>query len=188
VCHCIAGTLAGVESWGVAENEVAMNGFSPADGCAEQHSRNPGGIRNPGGMMTNSRVLFFFTLLAVVWFGALTQIVRGQDRPSTSAAGKTGQADIPSLKKQAESGDAKAEYLLGKSYMMGAGVSQDYQEAARWLRFGCDPGLGGCAIWIGFSVRTWQRGGAGLQAGGDPIHRGSETGPCHGGEQSRLPV
>ena len=104
--------------------------------------------------MTNSRVLSFFTLLAVVWFGSLTQIV-GQEYGARRALpqprqGRPPGTDVSSLKKQAESGDAKAEYLLGRSYMVGAGVSQDYQEAARWYRLAAAQGSADAEFGLGF--------------------------------------
>jgi TPR repeat protein len=40
--------------------------------------------------------------------------------------------DISPLQEQARGGDARAEYLLGWSYMTGTGVSQNYVEAAKY--------------------------------------------------------
>lgn len=81
----------------------------------------------------NSRVLFPVTLLAVVWFCSFRSM--GQDPRSMaqnqarvrSAGGEEARpSDLYALKQKAQAGDAKAEYLLGRSYMTGAGVSQDY--------------------------------------------------------------
>jgi TPR repeat protein len=43
-------------------------------------------------------------------------------------------ADIITLRKQAESGDANAQFNVGAMYENGSGVRQDYAEAARWYR------------------------------------------------------
>src|SRR5690242_15664707 len=83
-------------------------------------------------MIMNSRALFTVTLLAGVWFCSLTNVAQGQTNAGPMRSGETGQADLSSLMQKAQSGDVKAEYLLGWSYMSGTGVSQDYQEAARW--------------------------------------------------------
>ncbi|MGA9978537.1 MAG: hypothetical protein WBQ08_07880, partial [Candidatus Sulfotelmatobacter sp.] len=50
------------------------------------------------------------------------------------AGEKKVQADLSSLQQQAGHGDARAEYLLGRAYMTGTGVSQNYVEAARYYR------------------------------------------------------
>lgn len=43
-------------------------------------------------------------------------------------------ADFKTLRKQAEAGDAKAQFDIGSMYENGSGVKQDYAEAARWYR------------------------------------------------------
>jgi len=43
-------------------------------------------------------------------------------------------ADIKTLRKQADAGDAKAQFNIGAMYENGSGVKQDYEEAARWYR------------------------------------------------------
>ena len=43
-------------------------------------------------------------------------------------------ADIKTLRKQAEAGDAKAQFNIGTMYENGSGVKQDYAEAAKWYR------------------------------------------------------
>lgn len=42
-------------------------------------------------------------------------------------------ADIDTLKKQAEQGDANAQGVLGTAYFDGTGAPQDYAEAYFWL-------------------------------------------------------
>src|SRR2546423_14043347 len=85
-------------------------------------------------IMMNSRVLFTVTLQAAVWFYSVTNVAQAQAAAGSIPRGETAQTDLSSLKKNAESGDVKAEYLLGWSYMNGTHVPQDYPEAAKWYR------------------------------------------------------
>ena len=50
------------------------------------------------------------------------------------------QGDLDALRQAAEQGDAEAQYSLGYRYATGVGVSQDYAEAARWLRLAAEQG------------------------------------------------
>jgi hypothetical protein len=50
-------------------------------------------------------------------------------------------ADIKTLRKQAEAGDAKAQFNLGVAYFRGQGVPQDYKETVKWFRKAADQGL-----------------------------------------------
>ena len=47
---------------------------------------------------------------------------------------------ITEIRRQAEQGDADAQYNLGYRYATGIGVPQDRAEAARWLRLAADQG------------------------------------------------
>ena len=49
-------------------------------------------------------------------------------------------ADIRTLRKQAEAGDAKAPFNIGSMYENGVGVRQDYAEAAKWYRKAAEQG------------------------------------------------
>jgi len=49
-------------------------------------------------------------------------------------------ADITTLRKQAEAGDAKAQFTIGSMYENGSGVTQDYAEAAKWYRKAAERG------------------------------------------------
>jgi TPR repeat protein len=49
-------------------------------------------------------------------------------------------ADFAATKKDAESGDAMAQYNLGVMYHSGEGVPQDHAEAAKWYRLAADQG------------------------------------------------
>src|ERR1700731_1098753 len=85
-------------------------------------------------MMMNSRVLFPVTLMAVVWFCSFKSVAQDQARARSAGGEETRPSDLHSLQQKAQAGDAKAEFLLGWSYMTGAGVSQDYEQAATWYR------------------------------------------------------
>src|ERR1700738_3234751 len=98
----------------------------------------------------NSRVLFTGTLLAVVWFCSVTNVAQGQASAGPIRSVGTDEADPSSLKKEAQSGDVKAEYLLGWSYMGGTGVSQDYQEAAKWYGEAAAQGSADAEFGLGF--------------------------------------
>ena len=47
---------------------------------------------------------------------------------------------ITEIRRQAEQGDAIAQYILGYRYATGIGVPQDRAEAAGWLRLAADQG------------------------------------------------
>jgi hypothetical protein len=49
-------------------------------------------------------------------------------------------ADIKTIRKQAEAGDANAQFNIGSMYENGSGVRQDYAEAARWYRKAAERG------------------------------------------------
>ncbi len=49
-------------------------------------------------------------------------------------------ADVETLLKKAEAGDAISQYLLGEAYYFGRGVTRDYPEAMKWYRLAADHG------------------------------------------------
>ena len=136
----------------------------------------------------NSRVLLSFTLLAVVWFGALVQIAHGQTGGPTGLSGESGQADLSALMQKALSGDAKAEYLLGQAYMTGNHVSQDYQEAARWYQQAAAQGSADAEFGLGFLYEHGKGVGQDFRQAVTLLYRRRQPGPRHGGKQSRVPV
>ena len=81
--------------------------------------------------MKRRRILYCcvaMTLLALVW--------------SAFAESKSASAvqSISALKRQAESGDAKAQARLGYSYFSGRGVPKNYAQAEVWWRKAADQG------------------------------------------------
>src|SRR5258708_1993849 len=101
-------------------------------------------------MMMNSPVLFPLTLLPSVCFCSSRSIAQDQAVGQSAGREETHPSDLYSLKQKALAGDAKAEYLLGWSYMTGAGISQDYQEAARWYRKAAAGGSADAAFGLGY--------------------------------------
>ena len=49
-------------------------------------------------------------------------------------------ADIKTLRKQAEAGDATSQYSLGEAYYFGMGVARNYAKALKWYRMAGDHG------------------------------------------------
>ena len=48
--------------------------------------------------------------------------------------------EFEELKKNAEQGDADAQYNLGNAYLNGNGVEKDLEEAAKWFKKAADRG------------------------------------------------
>jgi uncharacterized protein len=67
-------------------------------------------------------------------------------------------ADIPDLQKKADSGDAAAQYALGRAYELGQGVPASAEQAASWYRKAAEQKDGkaqnslGVLYWIGNGV------------------------------------
>ena len=83
------------------------------------------------------------SLLALL---ALTLIALG-------CSGRTPDA-ITEIRRQAEQGDADAQFSLGVMYDTGEGVPQDYGEALRWYRLAADQGHAGAQSNLGVMYGT----------------------------------
>jgi TPR repeat protein len=59
---------------------------------------------------------------------------------STLLACSSSRSEKDNVFKQAEKGDAKAQFVLGLKYDTGKGVPQDYAEAAKWYRKAAEQG------------------------------------------------
>ena len=75
------------------------------------------------------------------------------DKQATSAVTA---AELAATKKEAESGDATAQYNLGVMYQDGQGVPQDDAEAVKWTRLAADQGLAVAQENLGFIYRDGQ--------------------------------
>jgi len=51
------------------------------------------------------------------------------------------QTALSDLRRRAEEGDSNAQYELGRIFMVGLGLSQDYQQAAKWYERAAEQGL-----------------------------------------------
>src|SRR5271154_4501108 len=60
-------------------------------------------------------------------------------------------ADLPKYRKDADLGDASAEYKLGALYVFGDGVPQDYAEGVRWWRKAAEQGDVDAQFSLGFA-------------------------------------
>jgi TPR repeat protein len=58
--------------------------------------------------------------------------------------------ELSSLRLRAEESDVKAQYQLGRLFMYGLGVSQNYQEAARWYERAAERGCADAQFMMGF--------------------------------------
>src|SRR6266851_3400760 len=82
--------------------------------------------------MMNSRALVVTTLLSLVSFCGFVKMAAGQANSGMTPSDATRWGELAILRKKAEGGDAKAQYLLGTDYLTGKGVAQDFKEAMRW--------------------------------------------------------
>ncbi len=57
--------------------------------------------------------------------------------------------NVESIRAKAESGDADAQYNLGKLYAKGLGVKEDYKQAAKWYQAASDQSHAGALVALG---------------------------------------
>ena len=69
------------------------------------------------------------------------------------------QTDVKELRRQAEQGNAQAQFNLGECYYDGNGVSEDMTEAAKWYRKAAEQGLADAQ----FNLGTCYRNGYGVK-------------------------
>lgn len=85
-----------------------------------------------GGHEMKFQVLSLVTLLASFSFQLSAMTATVQQAAGANDPNKRLGLDISALKQQAQGGDANAQYKLGRSYMTGSGVAQDYEQALEW--------------------------------------------------------
>ena len=61
---------------------------------------------------------------------------------------------LKELRPLAEQGNAEAQVLLGRMYVLGRDVFRDYDEAAKWYRLAAEQGHTGAQLWLGNMYRT----------------------------------
>ena len=98
--------------------------------------------------MFSFRGLLLTTLMTSVWFYGSTGICKQQY--SDPGRPEPRQVDLDSLRRRATEGDAETAYQLGRRYMLGTGVSQDYAEAAKWYQKAASSGLSDAQFALGF--------------------------------------
>jgi hypothetical protein len=64
---------------------------------------------------------------------------------------------LKELRPLAEQGNAEAQVLLGRMYVLGWDVFRDYDEAAKWYRLAAEQGHTGAQLWLGNMYRTQDR-------------------------------
>src|SRR6266481_2586169 len=83
--------------------------------------------------LTRATLSAFFAL-------ALVSITHAQAQEPSQAAPPQAN-DFYSLQKQADAGDAQAQFALGNLYFRGLGVAQDYTQALIWYRRSAEQGF-----------------------------------------------
>lgn len=86
------------------------------------------------------RILFILSIVACL-FGLTSHAGAGPLEDGMKAYERKNFAKaFPLLLPQAEQGNAKAQYAVGRMYEDGYGVAQDYTEAAKWYRMSAEQG------------------------------------------------
>src|SRR5262249_39738338 len=92
----------------------------------------------------------------VIIVGATTAIILvvlapHHDSPTllTSGLVQRPSPDIPALKIKADKGDPEAQFLLGTAWAKGQGLTNNYEEAAKWYRRAADQGHAGAQAGLG---------------------------------------
>jgi len=86
----------------------------------------------------DSRKLAFWMAALVVLYPSDHASGLAQQSQIEERVGALRFQDIPSLARKAESGDAEAQYMLGRAYYLGQAVARDYGEALKWFRKAAD--------------------------------------------------
>ncbi len=83
-------------------------------------------------------------------------VICGCDQGQPTPPAPTPPALFDATKKDAESGDAKAQFVLGVMYQNGHGVAKDSAEAVKWYRLAADQGLADAQFVLGVMYHTGQ--------------------------------
>jgi len=98
--------------------------------------------------MFSFRGLLLNTLMTSVWFYGSTAICKQQYKDPGHP--EPGPVDLDCFRLRATAGDAQTAYQLGRCYLLGTGVSQDYAEAAMWFEKAASFGLSDAQFALGF--------------------------------------
>ena len=89
--------------------------------------------------------------LAADWYGKAAE--QG-NADAQYALDSLAQSEYDNLRSKSESGDAEAQYQLGKTYYDGRGVARDVAEAARWFKKAAEQGHAGAQTNLGLMYET----------------------------------
>ena len=90
----------------------------------------------------------------VAFFIASSFLVSGPESTALELRqNQTELQDVDALRRDAEEGDADAQYNLGVLYFEGQGVPEDRSETIRWFRLAADQGHAGAQYALGVSYR-----------------------------------
>lgn len=89
---------------------------------------------------------------AIAWYRLAAE--QGENRakawlPPLEEAWRKAAAEVKPARLAASSGDAHAQLVLGRAYLNGAGIRQDFVKALRWLFAAFEGGEAEAAYWIG---------------------------------------
>ena len=102
--------------------------------------------------------------------------------PATGQSPRSGNPfRVPSLRTDAEQGDADAQFNLGVMYANGEGVPQDAAEAVRWYRLSADQGNASAQNNLGLSYSN----GEGVLKDSVLAHMGFNIAGANGNEAAR---
>jgi TPR repeat protein len=82
--------------------------------------------------------------------GVRLALSQQMQHPEDIAVPSTSLNRFSDLRRRAEDGEAKAQCDLGRMYMLGLGVSQDYQQAAKWYERAAEQRLAAAQFMMGF--------------------------------------
>jgi serine/threonine protein kinase len=88
--------------------------------------------------------------------------------------------DLTELKKRAESGDAIAQYQLGRAFEKGRGVDRDDVEAVRWLQSSADQGNAHAQVDLGVAYCTGRGVTQNYSEGSNWFRKAAEQGDAVG--------
>jgi TPR repeat protein len=85
-----------------------------------------------------------------------TRGISGNPTNTENTGNTSGKISALATRKEAEQGNANAQYNLGNAYYLGQGVPQDYTQAAVWYRKAAEQGIQYAQLNLGNAYRTGQ--------------------------------
>jgi len=91
-----------------------------------------------------------------MWFCNVQDAASQSPQTESPKAGQPLQDEMSELKKNAEAGDANAQFNLGKKYAKGEGVAKDNAEAVKWYRLAFEQGNANAQLNLGLMYQYGQ--------------------------------